>query len=157
MLHRKCSHATENNLAASEPEGSAYAIRYSILDWTLRLEQDGILGEGMTFSVGEQQTAMSNSPTYNIAGDFHGVIGNVTSHTAQIGSFSQIEPQLKEAEISEAERKELGDLMEALPHATPIEKQGIVAKGLNWITRNAPALGTLSTAVRAWFESPHHS
>ena len=134
------------------------AVRNAILDWTLKLEQDGILGEGMTFSTEEKQTAMNNGPTYNIAGNFHGVIGNVSSQHAQIGSFGQIEPQLKAAEISQSERQELGELMEALPHAAPAEKRNIVAKGLNWVVRNGPALGTLSETVRAWFENApmHH-
>ena len=38
-------------------------VRNMILDWTLKLEEEGILGEGMTFSEKEKKIAFENSAT----------------------------------------------------------------------------------------------
>src|SRR5207247_22005 len=51
------------------------AVRNTILDWTLKLEADGVLGEGMTFSQQEKKTVMKNETNYHI-GTFTGVLGN---------------------------------------------------------------------------------
>jgi hypothetical protein len=37
------------------------AVRTLVLDWSLKLEADGILGEGMTFTKEEKQTAQNNT------------------------------------------------------------------------------------------------
>jgi hypothetical protein len=59
------------------------AVRNTILDWTLKLEADGVLGEGMTFSQQEKKTATTNETNYHI-GNFTGVLGNVSdSNLAQ--------------------------------------------------------------------------
>jgi hypothetical protein len=50
------------------------AARTVVLDWSLRLEREGILGEGMTFTRSERERAARI--TYNV-GSFSGVIGNV--------------------------------------------------------------------------------
>ncbi|MGI6460130.1 MAG: hypothetical protein ACOX5J_08525 [Candidatus Hydrogenedentales bacterium] len=51
-------------------------VRTTILEWALKLEAEGILGEGMSFSSEEKQKAESN-PQINIA-NFQGILGNVT-------------------------------------------------------------------------------
>jgi hypothetical protein len=51
-------------------------VRNTILEWTLKLEQDGILGEEMRFTEQEQEKAMSN-PNIRID-NFQGILGNVT-------------------------------------------------------------------------------
>ncbi len=50
-------------------------VRNTILEWTLKLEQDGILGEEMTFTPQEQEKAMLN-PNIRIT-NFQGILGNV--------------------------------------------------------------------------------
>jgi hypothetical protein len=54
--------------------------RTMVLDWALRLEQDGILGEGLSFSPAERKRAEGH--TYNIT-HFHGVVTG-----SQIQQFS---------------------------------------------------------------------
>lgn len=59
------------------------AVRNTILEWTLKLEGDGVLGEGMTFSQQEKKTVMKNETNYHI-GTFTGVLGNLSdSNLAQ--------------------------------------------------------------------------
>lgn len=127
------------------------AVRNTILDWTLKLEADGVLGEGMTFSQQEKKTVMKNENNYHI-GTFSGVLGNVSGGNVQIGDYNQIEAQLKSVQIPDVERKELKELMDELPKASADKKQNIVARGVAWTVRNATALGALSDSIREWFQ-----
>ena len=77
------------------------AVRNTILEWTLKLEADGVLGEGMTFSQQEKKTVMKNETNYHI-GTFSGVLGNVSGGNVQIGDYNQIEAQLKAAKIPDS-------------------------------------------------------
>jgi hypothetical protein len=127
------------------------AVRNTILEWTLKLEADGVLGEGMTFSQQEKKTVMKNETNYHI-GTFSGVLGNVSGGNVQIGDYNQIEAQLKAAKVPDSERKELKELMDELPKASPNKRANIVARGVAWTVRNAAPLGALSHSIREWFE-----
>lgn len=63
------------------------AIRNTILNWSLKLEKDGILGDGMTFSDKEKDTAKGVS--YNITNFF----GDVTQSQVQQGSHESNQSQ----------------------------------------------------------------
>ena len=52
------------------------AVRSTILEWVLRLESEGIVGDGISFSKTERNKAM-NSSTINIK-NFQGVLGDVS-------------------------------------------------------------------------------
>ncbi|MFZ2280087.1 MAG: hypothetical protein WAW39_19980 [Prosthecobacter sp.] len=127
------------------------AVRNTILDWTLKLEADGVLGEGMTFSQQEKKTVMKNETNYHI-GTFSGVLGNISGGNVQIGDYNQIEAALKSAKIPEKERKELKELMSEFPKASPDKRPNIVARGVAWTVRNAVSLGALSDSIREWFQ-----
>jgi hypothetical protein len=53
------------------------AVRNEILKWSLKLEADGISGEGMTFSAAEQAKAHAVHHTTH----FHGNVGNVAQNS----------------------------------------------------------------------------
>lgn len=127
------------------------AVRNTILEWTLKLEADGVLGEGMTFSQQEKKTVMKNETNYHI-GTFSGVLGNVSGGNVQIGDYNEIEAQLKAAKVPNIERKELKELMDELPKASPDKKPNVVARGVAWTVRNAASLGALSDSIREWFQ-----
>ena len=66
------------------------AVRNLVLDWSLKLEADSILGEGMTFTKEERQTAMNN--TY-VSGDYYsaGQAGAIGPHAqARDITFNQL-------------------------------------------------------------------
>lgn len=46
--------------SASHMESVVQAVRNAILEWSLKLEEDGIVGEGLSFSKEEKQVAASN-------------------------------------------------------------------------------------------------
>jgi AbiTii-like protein len=64
----------------SQFQGILDAVRNIILEWTLKLEEDGILGENMTFT--ENEKRVSNSPVFNIK--------NFITQTNQAQSSDQI-------------------------------------------------------------------
>lgn len=61
------------------------AVRTTILDWSLALEGDGILGEGLSFSASEKQAAMHNINIQN----FQGILGNVDGGSSVTQTNSQ--------------------------------------------------------------------
>ena len=56
------------------------AVRNAVLDWSLRLESEGILGEGMTFTREEKAKAVT-SPSIHIGGNFQGILGSSDGST----------------------------------------------------------------------------
>lgn len=52
------------------------AVRNKILDWSLLLEKNGIIGEGLTFSEAEVRTAQESSVIYNYTNNFYSTTTN---------------------------------------------------------------------------------
>lgn len=69
------------------------AVRTIVLNWSLRLEEDGILGEGMSFTPVEKEKAEKTS--YNITNFFGPVqtpqIQQQTSHSVQISKINHFD------------------------------------------------------------------
>jgi len=88
-------------------------VRSTILEWALELEQEGILGEGISFSQEEKQIAMSNS-NINIK-QFQGVLGNVSDSNLNQNlnisitknNFEELSNYLQENNINEKDVKDL--------------------------------------------------
>ncbi|MGB9455388.1 MAG: hypothetical protein WCB12_05060 [Bryobacteraceae bacterium] len=68
------------------------AVRNEILRWSLKLERDGILGEGMTFSKDEQQKASAVHYTTN----YYGSVGNVAQNSEHFSQTASIGIQPKD-------------------------------------------------------------
>lgn len=68
--------------------GIVESVRNAILDWSLQLEESGIKGEGMSFSMEDKQLAHSASVTYkidhieNFTGNMGSVSGAATVHAS---------------------------------------------------------------------------
>ncbi|WP_308111088.1 AbiTii domain-containing protein [Neisseria subflava] len=62
-------------------------IRKFILNWALKLEEDGILGEGVQFSKHEKELAMTNQ--FNIQ-NMQGFVGNISSGNIQQNIYDGI-------------------------------------------------------------------
>lgn len=134
----------------SQIEGILDAVRNEILNWSLALENQGILGDGMSFSTEEVDKAKST--VYNIQ-SFQGVLGNVDSSTVQVGDYSSVHSVLKEKGVSQKERNELENLLDELKTAEPSQRKGLVKRGFEWVGRNASTIGTLSNTIKGWFDS----
>jgi hypothetical protein len=64
-------------IARSEIAGIPDAVRTTVLEWALRLEREGIVGEGISFSRAERELAASSSQI--TITNFQGVFGNVSN------------------------------------------------------------------------------
>ncbi len=125
------------------------AVRNEILNWSLELERQGILGDGMSFTTEEVDKAKS---VINI-GSFRGILGDVSSSNVQIGDYSTIHDALKDKGVSQKERNELENILDEIKTADPVQKKGLIKKGFEWLERNASTIGTLSNLIRGWFDS----
>jgi hypothetical protein len=133
--------------------GIVSAVRNMVLSWALKLEEEGIVGEGMTFSENERKKA-SESANVHIE-SFHGIYGNVTGHNVQVGDFSAINDRLKQAGISQPERNELETIMDAIKTAKPEDKPSLFKRGIAWVDKNKVSLGILAADITAWFTEHH--
>jgi hypothetical protein len=73
-----CETEFQVHIPAATASGILDVVRSRVLDWSLSLEQAGILGEGMKFNTREREVAkaMSGGNTYNINGNV-AVLGDV--------------------------------------------------------------------------------
>lgn len=129
--------------------GIVEAVRTEVLQWCLRLEKDGILGEGLTFS--EQERAMAGRNEYNT--HFHienmsrSQIQSATSGSSQMFEINAPTPeaakevlrQLREhmdgINLKEGDRKQVVADAAAIEIqlAAPKPQQGIVREGFRSI------------------------
>jgi hypothetical protein len=88
------------------------AVRKIVLEWSLKLESDGILGDGMTFSGEEQARAKEKSVTYHIKNYIHGTFDHSLVQVEAISSTQQVQtPEFDLAQITAL----IAALREALP------------------------------------------
>lgn len=125
------------------------SVRNSVLQWSLQLERSGIIGEGMTFTKEEKKHA--SQVTYNIA-TFTGVLGNVEADSVHIGDYASIHNQLKGLGVSQQDRNELETILDELPKATADSRESWLKRGREWLDKNAPLIGTLSSTIKNWIE-----
>jgi len=145
-------------LPAIAIQGICDKIRTIILEWSLKLEEEGILGEGMSFSDDEKRRAAA-APNIHIEkiGQFYGNLGgSITAETVQIGNYSSIHEQLKQAGILQSERNQLEDILDGLKKAKHEEKPPLLKRGMEWVDKNKAQLGTLAVQVGAWFTGHDH-
>ena len=113
------------------------AVRNMILEWSLRLEQRGILGEGMRFSSEEKAIAMNSSNIH--IGSFQGVLGNIDNSEVTLhqhmevnaGDFSSLSATLAKAGVAESDLQELKVAVESDPK--PEVPQLLGPKVSSWI------------------------
>ncbi|MFA7570568.1 MAG: hypothetical protein WCY75_04885 [Sulfurimonadaceae bacterium] len=125
------------------------AVRNIILNWALKLEEDGVLGENMTFTHDEKSKAESH--TYNVNNFYAEVTGSQIQQnspsaeqhqtlnefsTTNISNFiSSIKEKLNEIDIDEETSKELNAEIETIESQTksPKPKEGIIKESLTSI------------------------
>lgn len=73
------------------------AVRNRVLDWSLQLQTDGILGEGMSFRAEEKAKVSDKGHTYNIGSiaNFAGNLGGQVGGDVSATSIQNIEQELE--------------------------------------------------------------
>lgn len=156
-------------VAINQLEGIVEAVRTAILEWTLRLEADGILGEGLTFSNEEKEKAMS-SQNIRIE-NFQGILGDVSHSTVsqnlnlniQKGDFDSLARYLEGLGIEKTETEELKKVIaqESAPQGENANFGpkvsswigGMLAKAANgsWKVGIGVAANLLTEAIKAYY------
>jgi hypothetical protein len=136
-------------IGKSQLIGILDAVRNEILNWSLELESQGILGDGMSFSTDEVNKAKS---IINIK-SFTGILGDVSSSNVQFGDYSSIHNSLKEKGVPQKERNDLENILDEIKVAEATQRKDLVKRGFEWVGRNASTIGTLSNTIKGWFEA----
>lgn len=127
--------------------GIIEAVRNRLLEWSIQLEKQGILGADMSFK--DEEKAIAKSQTFNIE-HMTGFIGDVSYPNVEVYDYSSIHKTLKEAGVPKAERDDLEQIMDDLKTASPEEKPRLLERGKAWITKNQEFLSaTASIVVKA--------
>ena len=132
--------------------GVLEAVRTRILEMTLELERQKVLGDGMTFSDNEKQRAKTGNIEGITIQNFHGVLGHVSNSSVTVTDYSSVHGDLKSAGITQGDRNTLETYMEEYSKATPSEKPTIAARAGEWIAKHAVALGAqLAARLKGYF------
>jgi len=137
--------------ARSQIVGILDAVRNTILEWALKLEEQNILGEGLTFSEEEKEKARTTDSVH--IENFHGVFGTLQAHNVQIGDYASIHAQLERAGVTQEERNELKNVLDELKTARGEKRKPIVQRGLDWVNRNKGLIGTLGQLIVEWINA----
>lgn len=113
------------------------AVRNTILEWSLRLEQQGILGEGMKFSSEEKNRAMTSQNIH--IGSFQGILGDVAGSTVtqkqemivNAGDFNSLNRTLSDSGIEATDIQALKTALDTDPPPESTAKLG--PKVSTWI------------------------
>jgi hypothetical protein len=134
----------------------------------MKLEEEGILGEGLTFSHEEKQKAQGN-PSINI-GQFQGILGNVADSnvtqnlemSVQSGDFEALAEFLENKKVSKEDISELKKAIESDPQPESNNKFGekvsswigkMIKKAASgaWQISITTAGNILSTAIKTYY------
>ena len=113
------------------------AVRTAILGWALRLENEGILGEGITFTPKEVERAVASTQVR--IENFQGILGNVQGSTVsqtlsmnvQKGDWGSMERYLASLGISGDDIRELRMAIKADP--PPPDRKNFGARVGDWV------------------------
>jgi hypothetical protein len=121
------------------------SIKEQLLNWTIELEQRGIIGEDMSFDKAERQKAQNQ--TFNIQ-HFSGVLGDVNQSNVNLYDYSSIHQLLKQKNIPQGERNNIENILDELKSSPSEKKATIIEKGKAWIVKNQEFLGAGASIVR---------
>lgn len=124
-------------VARSQIVGTLEKIRTQLLNWSLQLEAEGILGEGLSFSETEKRRA-EMSQSINIH-NFQGVLGNVLDSNVQQnlnmtvspGNFDSLAAYLAAHGVSTEDLRVLEDAVRHDPQPSDKDKFGDKVSG--WV------------------------
>jgi len=133
------------------------AVRTIILNWSLKLEEDGILGEGLSFTASEREKASKIAYSVN---NFYGPVSNLqiqqgTAYSTQISSVQKFDINALREFVEEIKRKwnelvlaqEVKQELQAeiqtleVQLASPKPKRSIIRKSLMSIRRILESAG----------------
>ena len=145
----------ERHIPNTTPERIIDAVRSALLQWALRLEKEGILGEGMTFSSAEKNKASSGQQIK--INNFQGILGDVSNSCVEQqlqmdvkkNDFESLAACLRSLAVTD---DDIEELKEAVTEDGPIsESHTLGSKVTNWLggmmVKAGKLTGPLATAI----------
>lgn len=129
--------------------GMLDSVRNRVLDWALRLEQDGILGESMSFSAADKFKAESTQPIY--IQHFTGVLGNVSNSTVDVRDAKRIGDLIQASNLDADAIEEILGLVRDYEQARAADRPTVAARARDWISEHAIDLGALVVSLAQFF------
>lgn len=133
-------------IGSNQIEGILNIVRQNILDWSLELEDAGVLGQGLTFSATEKAAAMS--VTNNFHGSNIGVFGSVTDHAAVTNNQGAVHSNIAQGDI-----RALVDQIQASQIHLPEAVQKDIARPLSTLKEQSamstPNQSTVAGALKS--------
>lgn len=143
---------------ASSVRGIIESVRNIILDWTLQLEREGILGEGLRFNIKEKIAADSSNNIH--IENFQGVLGNISNSTVvqsnlqeiSKGDITSLKKYLKET--IKLEDDDITELEKAISEdSVPVDKNKLGKSVSSWlgkmVSKAASGIGNLTISTAA--------
>jgi hypothetical protein len=130
--------------SGSNVVGLLEGVKNRLLNWSIELEQRGIVGANMSFN--EKEQSIAKSQTFNIQ-TMHGVIGDPQNSQINIYDYSSIHQTLKDHGIPQQERNEIETILDELKSAKPEEKHTWFTKAKQWVSKNTSLLGDLGSVL----------
>lgn len=121
-------------------------VRQLLLDWSLSLERQGIMGEGMTFSNMEKQSAGTIISIGSIQ-HMNGAIGSFVNSSINLPDITEIHTQIVQAGIDEFEAARFMDMLNAAREGTPEKQREARSTAQSWLVKNAVPLGSLAVQL----------
>jgi hypothetical protein len=131
-------------------------VRNKVLDWSLSLQTDGIMGEGMSFRPEEKIKASSNGDTYNIGsiGNFAGNLGGKVGGNLSAKSTQEFARELEKAAILVGQlRQYQGEMgLDANQQANVSRSVDCINEELNGVAPRASVISTLLKSIKSTVE-----
>lgn len=127
-----------------------HTVKNRLIDWTIELEQRGILGENMAFQDEEKKAAKAE--TFHIQANiqnFSGMLaGNVSDSTVEVYNFGSVCQRLKDCGIPKPERDALEEIMDELKKSPASQKPSLLARANAWVVKHQNTLGAYTNILR---------
>lgn len=133
----------------SQLAGILDAVRNRVLDWSLNLEQEGILGQGFSFSEAEQGKASNAPSVINITGvqTIGNVVGSATQSTINHGQLDTLDADLVRHGFTPEQRNEISQMIRDYQTASQDQKWKKAASVAKWAVEQSDKLGALGSVV----------
>lgn len=132
-------------IAPSQFQRILETVRDVVLEWSLKLEEEGIVGEDMTFSKKEQNKAASVTNVFHapVTGNF----GDIVANNVNIGDRQSNVVQELDV-LPPKVRAEISTILDQLQKADGVTRKTLLQRGFAWLEKYGPGIGTAAEPIR---------
>jgi hypothetical protein len=120
-------------------------VKSRLVDWSIELEKQGILGENMSFK--DEEKAIAKNVTINVGNMTGGFIGDPSHSNVEVHSYGSVLSLLESSAVPKDEKDHLRQILTELQHAAPEKRPGLRDKIAAWLTKNGAFVGEMLGGV----------